>query len=171
MNPKTIYEKDSDHDGLTDAQELALGTDPYAIDTDGDGVPDCKDKELITPTSCQPVDADGVGKCSEPECCKNMKPAVVEKPCPSDYPSLSYTGQNYKLTNDLKNMITAVAAKMKANPNCNIVINGYPEASKGSQALCQQRVDAVKMQLVQKEGISAEIKNAVVRTDTLFRMG
>ena len=27
MNPKTIYEKDSDHDGLTDAQELALGTD------------------------------------------------------------------------------------------------------------------------------------------------
>ena len=26
MNPKTIYEKDSDHDGLTDAQELALRT-------------------------------------------------------------------------------------------------------------------------------------------------
>ncbi|HGL8780736.1 TPA: calcium-binding protein, partial [Streptococcus suis] len=23
MNPKTIYEKDSDQDGLTDAQELA----------------------------------------------------------------------------------------------------------------------------------------------------
>jgi hypothetical protein len=45
---------------------------------------------------------------------------------------------------------------MKANPTCNIVINGYPEASKGSQALCQQRVDAVKMQLVQKEGISAD---------------
>ncbi|NQK27721.1 calcium-binding protein, partial [Streptococcus suis] len=28
MNPKTIYEKDSDQDGLTDAQELALGTNP-----------------------------------------------------------------------------------------------------------------------------------------------
>ncbi|NQK43868.1 calcium-binding protein, partial [Streptococcus suis] len=30
MNPKTIYEKDSDQDGLTDAQELALGTNPQS---------------------------------------------------------------------------------------------------------------------------------------------
>ncbi|HFU4026046.1 TPA: calcium-binding protein [Streptococcus suis] len=37
MNPKTIYEKDSDQDGLTDAQELALGTNPHSIDSDGDG--------------------------------------------------------------------------------------------------------------------------------------
>ena len=37
MNPKTIYEMDSDQDGLTDAQELALGTDPQSVDTDGDG--------------------------------------------------------------------------------------------------------------------------------------
>ncbi|VTS29910.1 calcium-binding protein, putative [Streptococcus porcinus] len=36
MNPKTIYEKDSDYDGLTDAQELALGTNPHSIDSDGD---------------------------------------------------------------------------------------------------------------------------------------
>jgi hypothetical protein len=45
---------------------------------------------------------------------------------------------------------------LKANPKCNITINGYPEASKAAQAVCQQRVDAVKMYLVQKEGISAE---------------
>lgn len=37
MNRKNIYEKDSDHDGLTDAQELALGTNPHSIDSDGDG--------------------------------------------------------------------------------------------------------------------------------------
>ncbi|HFI0642028.1 TPA: calcium-binding protein [Streptococcus suis] len=43
MNPKTIYEKDSDHDGLTDAQELALGTNPYTIDTDGDGQADLEE--------------------------------------------------------------------------------------------------------------------------------
>ncbi|HEM6386923.1 TPA: calcium-binding protein [Streptococcus suis] len=36
MNPKSIYEKDSDLDGLTDAQELALGTNPQSVDTDGD---------------------------------------------------------------------------------------------------------------------------------------
>jgi hypothetical protein len=36
------------------------------------------------------------------------------------------------------------------------MINGYPEASKAAQAVCQKRLDAVKMYLVQKEGISAE---------------
>ena len=53
-------------------------------------------------------------------------------------------------------MLATVAAKMKANPNCNITINGYPEASKASQAVCQKRVDAVKKYLVEKEGISAD---------------
>ncbi|MDG3132558.1 calcium-binding protein [Streptococcus suis] len=43
MNPKTIYEKDSDHDGLIDAQELALGTDPQSVDTDGDGQADLEE--------------------------------------------------------------------------------------------------------------------------------
>lgn len=40
MNPKTFYEKDSDQDGLTDAQELALGTDPLSSDSDGDSQAD-----------------------------------------------------------------------------------------------------------------------------------
>ncbi|MDG3143012.1 thrombospondin type 3 repeat-containing protein [Streptococcus suis] len=43
MNPKTIYEKDSDHDGLTDAQELALGTNPLSSDSDGDGQVDLEE--------------------------------------------------------------------------------------------------------------------------------
>ncbi|CYZ54949.1 calcium-binding protein [Streptococcus suis] len=43
MNPKTIYEKDLDQDGLTDAQELALGTDPLNNDTDGDGQADLEE--------------------------------------------------------------------------------------------------------------------------------
>ncbi|WP_105130536.1 calcium-binding protein [Streptococcus suis] len=43
MNPKTIYEKDSDLDGLTDALELALGTDPQSVDTDGDGQADLEE--------------------------------------------------------------------------------------------------------------------------------
>ena len=43
MNPKTIYEKDSDQDGLTDAQELALGTNPQSVDTDGDGHSDLEE--------------------------------------------------------------------------------------------------------------------------------
>ncbi len=38
--PKTLYTQDSDRDSLTDAQELALGTNPLSPDTDGDGVAD-----------------------------------------------------------------------------------------------------------------------------------
>ena len=32
--------RDSDNDGLTDLEELALGTNPFDFDTDGDGLPD-----------------------------------------------------------------------------------------------------------------------------------
>jgi len=53
-------------------------------------------------------------------------------------------------------MIATVAAKMKSSPDCNIMITGYPEASKSSQATCQKRLDAIKLRLVEKEGISAE---------------
>lgn len=37
---KSIYTRDSDRDGLTDAQELALGTNPLSSDSDGDGQAD-----------------------------------------------------------------------------------------------------------------------------------
>lgn len=37
---ETIYTKDSDRDGLTDAQELAYGTNPLSPDSDGDGQAD-----------------------------------------------------------------------------------------------------------------------------------
>lgn len=45
MNAKTIYDTDSDHDGLTDVQELALGTNPFSPDTDGDGKTDLEEVE------------------------------------------------------------------------------------------------------------------------------
>lgn len=161
--PKPTYD-DADGDGVLDALDREPNTpagcpvDTHGVtkDTDGDGVPDCKDKQLITPTECQPVDADGVGKCPEPECCKNIVAQPPVKACPTDYPSLTFKGNGVTLANDAKAMLATVAAKMKANPDCNININGYPEASKASQAVCQKRVDAVKRHLVEREGISAD---------------
>ncbi|MEO6669933.1 MAG: OmpA family protein [Ferruginibacter sp.] len=163
--PKPVFD-DADGDGVVDQLDREPNTpagcpvDSHGVtqDTDGDGVPDCKDKQLITPTECQPVDAEGVGKCPDPECCKYAKAAAdsAAKACPTDYPSLSFKGNSIVLTNDNKAMLHNVAEKMKANPNCNITINGYPEASKASQAVCQKRVDAVKKHLVEKEGISAD---------------
>ncbi|MEY8462299.1 calcium-binding protein [Streptococcus merionis] len=43
MTPKSIYERDSDNDGLMDAQELALGTNPFSPDSDGDGLTDLEE--------------------------------------------------------------------------------------------------------------------------------
>ena len=50
---------DKDGDGLTNAQEVALGTDPTKADTDGDGIPD---KTEVGADPTKPVDTDGDGK-------------------------------------------------------------------------------------------------------------
>jgi len=160
--PKPVFD-DADGDGVVDQLDREPNTpagcpvDTHGVtkDTDGDGVPDCKDKQLITPTECQPVDADGVGKCPDPECCKNMTAAPTTN-CPTDYPSISFRGNTASLSSDNRAMLATVASRMKANPTCNITINGYPEASKASQAVCQRRVDALKQYLVETEGISAD---------------
>ena len=161
--PKPVFE-DADGDGVLDQLDREPNTpagcpvDTHGVtkDTDGDGVPDCKDKELITPTICQPVNADGVGKCPDPECCKNIAAVPVTAPCPSDYPSLTFKGNIQTLSNDVKAMLASVASKMKASPTCNITVTGYPEASKAAQAVCNKRNEAIKMYLVEKEGISAD---------------
>ncbi|MFM6925374.1 MAG: hypothetical protein ACKOU7_07705 [Ferruginibacter sp.] len=157
---------DADGDGVCDHLDREPNTpagcpvDTHGVtrDTDGDGVPDCKDKQLITPTECQPVNADGVGKCPDPECCKNpVKPETPVAVCPCDYPTLIYKGTSTTgLSNDNRNMLATVAAKMKANPTCTITINGYPETSKASQANCQKRLETIKIYLIEKEGISAD---------------
>ena len=43
MEPKSIYTRDSDQDGLTDAQELALGINPFCSDCDSDGLTDLEE--------------------------------------------------------------------------------------------------------------------------------
>ncbi len=42
---EAIYQRDSDQDGLTDAQEFALGTNPLSADSDGDGRSDLVEVE------------------------------------------------------------------------------------------------------------------------------
>jgi len=53
-------DKDSDGDGLTDAEEEALGTDPALADTDDDGLDDAVEVEGGTDPLNADTDADGV---------------------------------------------------------------------------------------------------------------
>jgi len=160
---------DTDGDGVADLYDKEANTpdgcpvDAQGVmrDTDGDGVVDCKDKQLITPTECQPVDADGVGKCPDPECCQTRPGGGGDGDgdalnCPADYPSLTFRGNSPRVSGDNQSMIATVAAKMKSRPDCKVVIKGYPETSKSSQAVCQRRVDAIRLQLIEREGISAD---------------
>lgn len=43
--------RDTDQDGLTDLEELKLGTNPYSSDTDNDGIPDYRDSHPRTPNA------------------------------------------------------------------------------------------------------------------------
>ena len=162
--PKPTFD-DADNDGVLDQLDKEPNTpagcpvDTHGVsrDTDGDGVPDCNDKELITPTYCQPVDADGVGNCPLPDCCKNPPKDTTSAGCPiGDLPSISFKGNTSTLTSDAKAMLATVATKLKSNAQCNIIITGYPAASKASQALCSKRTQAIKQYLMDQEGISAD---------------
>jgi OOP family OmpA-OmpF porin len=151
---------DADGDGVTDQFDRCPNTpagvqvDVHGcpLDTDGDGVPDYKDKQLITPTYCQPVDADGVGKCPDPECCKNIQPA-----CNLGYlPSVMFKGRAVTIPTDAQSNLDNVASQMKQNPNCKVVVTGHAEASKASEQLSWDRVNAVITYLTEKEGISGD---------------
>ncbi|MEJ7914203.1 MAG: OmpA family protein, partial [Chitinophagaceae bacterium] len=128
-------------------------------DTDGDGVPDARDKELITPTNCQPVDADGVGKCPCPEGCG----AAVDSTggaCAASLgalPSVTFSGNtSVALSADTRSMLASVAARLRNNPDCRIVVTGYCASSKSEQQRSWDRVNAVINYLVEREGISAD---------------
>lgn len=164
--PKPVL-PDSDGDGVTDQfdqEQTPAGcpVDSHGVtkDTDGDGVPDCKDKELITPTYCQPVDADGVGKCPVP-CPSEDCPGWGGKKddCATllgALPSVSFAANNNKLSDDAKAVLSTVAAKLRNNPGCNVVVIGYCSSNKKEQQLSWDHVNAVINYMVEKEGLSAD---------------
>ena len=58
---------DTDGDGLSDAQEAALGTDPNLPDTDGDNVSDSLDAFPLDPSETTDTDGDRIGNNADPD--------------------------------------------------------------------------------------------------------
>jgi outer membrane protein OmpA-like peptidoglycan-associated protein len=160
--PKPVL-PDADGDGVTDQfdleqtpQGVPVDTHGVSRDTDGDGVPDSRDKELVTPTYCQPVDADGVGKCPCPEGCG---PAVDSNACATNLgalPSVTFSGNSISMNNDARSLLASVAARMRQNPECRVVVIGYCASNKSQQQRSWDRVNAVINYLVEREGISGD---------------
>ena len=164
--PKPVL-PDADGDGVTDQfdrEQTPMGcpVDSHGVssDTDGDGVPDCKDKELITPTYCQPVDVDGVGKCPcPPEECFPKPPPVKVATCSEKLgflPSVAFKPNTSVLSTDAKAVLASVAARIRNNPECKVVVIGYCASTKREQQLSWDHVNAVISYLVEKEGISSD---------------
>jgi outer membrane protein OmpA-like peptidoglycan-associated protein len=155
---------DSDGDGVTDQFDLEetppgcpVDTHGVSLDTDGDGVPDCRDKEKITPTHCQPVDADGVGKCPCPEGCgTGTGGAGACANALGALPSITFSGNTVAITSDARSMLASVAARMRNNPECRVVVVGYCSSTKTEQQRSWDRVNAVINYLVEREGVSAD---------------
>jgi outer membrane protein OmpA-like peptidoglycan-associated protein len=153
---------DSDGDGVTDQFDLEetpagcpVDSHGVSLDTDGDGVPDCRDKELVTPTYCQPVDADGVGKCPCPEGCAGVGADACVNALGA-LPSISFSGSGVALSNDSRSLLASVAARLRNNPECRIVVTGYCSSSKAEQQRSWDRVNAIINHMVEREGISAD---------------
>ncbi len=72
---------DSDHDGLTDAEEAVYGTDPHNPDTDSDGLMDGTEVEMAQGGGCpDPLDADSDGD----TLLDGAEVALGTSPCNSD---------------------------------------------------------------------------------------
>ena len=163
--PKPVL-PDADGDGVTDQfdqeqtpQGVPVDTHGVSLDTDGDGVPDARDKEKITPTSCQPVDADGVGKCPCPadSCFAGFQKVGECQTALGTLPSIQFSSNtSVALTNDAKALLASVAARMRQNPTCNVVVTSYCASSKAEQQRSWDRVNAVINYMVDSEGITAD---------------
>lgn len=162
--PKPVL-PDTDGDGVTDQfdlevtpQGVPVDSHGVSLDTDGDGVPDARDKEKITPTYCQPVDADGVGKCPCPDSTCFPK-GIVPGDCAvvlGSLPSVTFSGNSTALTSDHRAMLASVAAILRNNPTCRLEIVDYCTGSKAKMGTGQRRADAIRNQLVEREGISGD---------------
>ena len=164
--------KDTDNDGIPDHLDACPNeAGPKELngcpDRDGDGIADkddaCPDqagpKEL---NGCPDRDGDGVP--DKDDACPDTPGPAYNKGCPEvtcattlgTLPGVSFISNSNKLTNDAVATLASVAEKMRANPNCKVVVTGYCAATKKLQQLSWDHVNKVITHMIEKEGISGD---------------
>jgi outer membrane protein OmpA-like peptidoglycan-associated protein len=71
-------------------------------------------------------------------------------------PSVSFAKGSAKLSKDAESILASTADRLKNNPACKVFITGYAEASKASQQLSWDRVNAIITYLSEQQGIAAD---------------
>lgn len=97
---------DTDGDGLTDKQEVSLKTNPLSRDTDGDGVPDNLDAFPLDPRYSKDVDGNGIP--DEIQSVQNMRIGTpVETPVYWNYGDATATG-TFAISPDSTSTVAAI---------------------------------------------------------------
>lgn len=95
-----VCDPDNDNDGLTDADEARLGTNPFNPDTDGDGITDSKDINIApparTPEKSSPVEPSAPDKQDKTVSVATETPAT-EKTEPTPSPDTGERTSSYPL--------------------------------------------------------------------------
>ena len=71
-------------------------------------------------------------------------------------PSVTFKGSSVTVTADASSMLSSIAARMRNNPECKVVVIGYCASNKQQQQRSWDRVNAVINYLIEKEGISGD---------------
>lgn len=123
------YPKDSDGDGLTDDEEIALGTNPYSADSDGDGTPDGIEKANGT----DPTNASDNEMTRQQEANKRdltLSEMIKAKNTAALNQHLQEGIQNYFDSDTYKQYLEGMAHFNHYSPrNIQLIISQFPEAS------------------------------------------
>ena len=86
--------------------------------------------------------------------------------CPCDYTSLMFKKNERVLSPIAKKLLAEAATKLKSRPTCSLIFIGYPNATKHEQALCQMRLESIKIYFIERLGISSDriTTNCEIRT-------
>jgi outer membrane protein OmpA-like peptidoglycan-associated protein len=71
-------------------------------------------------------------------------------------PSISFAKASSTMSKEAQSLLASTADRLKNNPACKVFITGYAEASKASQQLSWDRVNAIMTYLTEKQGIAAD---------------
>jgi hypothetical protein len=69
---------------------------------------------------------------------------------------VSFKNNSAALSADAQAALNTLAASVRNNPSCKLVVTGYGEPSKAGQQLSWDRVNSVINYMVDKQGISAD---------------
>ncbi len=166
-----------DQDNSTPA-DVNVGPNGAPLDVDGDGIPDYLDADPFTAKGAKvddqgrmvDSDGDGVGDYMDKEpntpagSLVNFQGVSVSKAGSGGggvgayLPSVFFSFNSVTVTDANYFRLAAVANTLKSNPDVNVVLTGYTDASGPedyNKTLGQRRADEVKQELVQVFGIDA----------------